>query len=161
MVFLASFSVIEDEKIHQSQLQSGRAYVLTIGEQRLKFDFRQVLSANLTALRLCSFNKDGMAYLSEAAEEDVWSLASLAKAKKKTLALFRQEPQPAWLNHFAVGFDGQDAERRLKIHQDGDRRVFSYPIRRICRIRDIEANDVLAALERYWRRPAKPHDYAG
>src|SRR5258707_11745668 len=39
-------------------LESGRKYALAVGEQRLKFDFRGVLSANLTALRLCSFNKD-------------------------------------------------------------------------------------------------------
>jgi hypothetical protein len=160
MGFLAPFSVMgKKEKIDSTQLESGRKYALAVGEQRLKFDFRGVLSANLTALRLCSFNKDGMAYLEETDLEDVWSLASLAKAKKNAMALFTQQHPPDWLDHFAVSFDDHDASKKLKIDQVAEGRVFSYPIRRICRIRDIEANDALAALERYWRRPAKPHEY--
>jgi hypothetical protein len=160
MGFLAPFSVMgKKEKIDSSQLESGRKYALAVGEQRLKFDFRGVLSANLTALRLCSFNKDGMAYLEETDLEDVWSLASLAKAKKNALALFTQQQPPDWLDRFAIGFDDNDVSKKLKIDQGAEGRVFSYPIRRVCRIRDIEANDALAALERYWRRPAKPHEY--
>ena len=100
-----------------------------------------------------------MAFLAENDGEDVWSLASLARAKKKALELFVQQPSPDWLERFAVGFDGNDASKKLRIDQEASGRVFSYPVRRVCRIRDIEANDALAALERYWRRPAKPHEY--
>jgi hypothetical protein len=160
MGFLAPFNVMKrKDKIDPKQLESGRMYALAVGEQRLKFDFRGVLSANLTALRLCSFNKDGMAYLEESDHEEVWSLASLAKAKKNALELFARQPQPEWLERFAIGFESNDATKKLKIDQGAEGRVFSYPIRRVCRIRDIEANDALAALERYWRRPAKPHEY--
>ena len=160
MGFLAPFSLMgKNEKIDSKQLLSGRMYALAVGEQRLKFDFRGVLAANLAALRLCSFNKDGMAYLAENDREDVWSLASLARAKKNALEMFAQQTPPDWLDRFAVCFDGNDASKKLKIDQEADGRVFSYPVRRACRIRDIEANDALAALERYWRRPAKPHEY--
>lgn len=160
MGFLASFTLMgKKEKLDTKQLQSGRVFALSVGDERLKFDFRKVLSANLTALRLCSFNSDGMAYLAEEDNEDVWSLASLAKAKKNSLELFKQEPTPAWLKSFAIGFHQDDQSRRLKIARKAGKRIFSYPIRRVCRIRDIEANDALAALERYWRRPARPHEY--
>ena len=98
-------------------------------------------------------------YHEETDLEDVWSLASLAKAKKNALALFTQQQPPDWLDRFAIGFDDNDVSKKLKIDQGAEGRVFSYPIRRVCRIRDIEANDALAALERYWRRPAKPHEY--
>src|SRR5262249_32854376 len=74
MGFLAPFVLMgKKEKIDSKQLQSGRIFVLSVGEERLKFDFRRVISANLTALRLCSFNRDGMAYLSDSDKEDVWS----------------------------------------------------------------------------------------
>ena len=75
----------KNEKIDSKQLLSGRMYALAVGEQRLKFDFRGVLAANSAALRLCSFNKDGMAYLAENDREDVWSLASLGKGQEECL----------------------------------------------------------------------------
>ncbi len=62
--------------------------------------------------------KDGMAYLDETDREYVWSLASLAKAKKNALALFTQQQQPPdWLDRFAIGFDGNDVSKKLMIDQ--------------------------------------------
>jgi hypothetical protein len=160
MGFLAPFTLIKkSKKLDANSLASGRVYGVPIGGQRLTFNFRAVLSANLTALRLCSFNKEGMAYLAETDAEDVWSLASLARAKKQTLELFAQQPLPDWLDRFAVGFDENDVSGKLRIDQEANGRLFSYPVRRVCRIREIEATEALGALERYWRRPARPHEY--
>jgi hypothetical protein len=75
------------------------------------------------------------------------------------LDFFKRKPFPERLERYAIAFDGDDDSRKVKIDEIQSVRTFSYPIRRVCRVRDIEAADALAALERYWRRPPKPHEF--
>jgi len=163
MAFLARFSVKaakgHDAKMHRSQIHSGRVGWMMVGDLALHFDFRDVLAANVAALQLCTFNRYGAAYLSEADTiDDAWSLTSVARAKRNALELFAKTTIiPSELNFYALGFNNDDAMRSLKVQKRQGKRIFSYPVRRVCRIRDLEASEALGALERYWRRPAKPH----
>jgi hypothetical protein len=161
MAFLASFKAVSKKyKPLSSQLQSGRAAMVMVADLCMAFDFQKVISANVSALQLCSFNQYGMASLSENdLSHDVWSLASLAKAMSNALNLFKQNPFPKWLERYAIAFDENDENRMVKVDEVEHVRTFSYPIRRVCRVRDIEAADALAGLERYWRRPPKPHEF--
>ena len=135
---------------------------MLVGDLALHFDFREVLAANIAALQLCSFNTYGAAHLYEGdTGDDVWSLASVARAKKNALEVFgKGNSVPHELSYYAVGFQGEDSGRAVRVQTRNGKRVFSYPIRRVCRIRDVEASEALGALERYWRRPAKPHYFA-
>jgi hypothetical protein len=161
MAFLAKFKTVGKKyKPISSQVQSGRAALVMVADLGMAFDFQKVISANVLALQLCSFNKYGMASLSDIdVSHDVWSLASLAKAMSNALGLFKQKPFPERLERYAIAFDGNDDNRKVKIDEAQDIRTFSYPIRRVCRVRDIEAADALAALERYWRRQPRPHEF--
>jgi hypothetical protein len=166
MAFLARFDVKiakkHDANIPRSAIHSGRVGWMVIGDLALHFDFRNVLAANVSALELCAFNTNGVALLREDdTPEDVWSLASVARAKKNALASFTKDKTvPPELQYYAVGFDNSDQASQLKIIEREKKRVFFYPIRRVCRLRDMEASEALGALERYWRRPAKPHYFA-
>lgn len=166
MAFLARFEVKaaknHESKLHRNQLHSGRVGWMVVGDLALHFDFRNVLAANVRALQLCSFNKYGAAYLSEADNaQDVWSLASVARAKQIALEAFvKEKPVPHELRYYALGFEGDDKDREVKVCRRNHKRVFYYPVRRVCRIREMEASEALGALERYWRRPAKPHYFA-
>jgi len=161
MAFLAPFKVVDKGKrLQLNQVYSGRVALIVIGDLGLEFDFRQVLAANTLALRLCSFNSYGVASLSEDdTGDDIWSFASLARAKRNALDLFREGPPSEQLERYAAAFDGRDGGRKMNVEGYEGRRTFSYPIRRVCRVREIEASDALASLERYWRRPAKPHEF--
>jgi hypothetical protein len=165
MAFLARFEVKpvnkHDSGIPKNQIHSGRIGWMVVGDLALHFDYRNVLAANVSALQLCAFNKQGGAFLHEADRpEDVWSLASVARAKKNALDAFKGKSIPPELEYYALGFEGDDQARKLKVFKRKRKRIFFYPVRRVCRIREIEAGEALGALERYWRRPAKPHYFA-
>ena len=166
MAFLARFEVKpvkkHDSGIPKNQIHSGRVGWMIVGDLALHFDYRNVLAANVSALQLCAFNKEGAAYLHEADKPgDVWSLASVARAKKNALDAFTKDKSiPQELEYYALGFEGDDQTRKLKVFKRKKKRIFFYPVRRVCRIREIEASEALGALERYWRRPAKPHYFA-
>lgn len=166
MGFLAPFSVVlakdHDKPLDKKQIHSGRKGWMTVGDLALHFDFRDVVAANLTALQLCTFNRSGAAFLSEKGSQDkVWSLASVARARQRTLEYLTKNRQiPPEMRHYAAAFVSDDINRTIKVRGRSGERTFSYPIRRVCRIRDLEASEALGALERYWRRPAKPHYFA-
>ena len=165
MVFLARFEVKHvknhNSKLDRNQIHSGRMGWMIIGDLALHFDYRNVLAANVSALQLCAFNKHGAAYLTEGDREDVWSLASVARAKKNMLeVLANAKAVPPEFEYYALGFEAADHARKMKVFKRKRKRIFFYPVRRVCRIRDIEASEALGALERYWRRPAKPHYFA-
>lgn len=163
MAFLVKFSVKaakgHDKNLPRNQLNSGRVGWMTVGDLALHFDFRSVLSANMLALRLCSYNRNGVAYLKESdSAEDMWSLASIARAKIKSIERFASGSKvPPELQYYATAFHSDDTARGLSISGRRGRRLFKYPVRRVCRIREVEASEALGALERYWRRPAKPN----
>ena len=166
MAFLAGFEVKpvkkHDSAIPRNQIHSGRIGWMVVGDLALHFDYRNVLAANVSALQLCAFNKQGAAILHEADKpEDVWSLASVARAKRNALDAFTKGRSiPLELEYYALGFEDGDQARKLKIFKRKKKGIFFYPVRRVCRIREIEASEALGALERYWRRPAKPHYFA-
>jgi hypothetical protein len=166
MAFLSEFEVKaaknHDKGLEKNQIHSGRKGWMVIGDIALHFDFRNVFAANVPALQLCSFNKYGAAYLSKKeSSDDVWSLASVMRAKKNVLNLLgKGKPIPSELQYYAVNFTDGDKKRSIKIEKKGRATTFSYSLRRVCRVRDIEASEALGALERYWRRAAKPHYFA-
>lgn len=163
MAFLVKFTVKaiknHDKTLQKSQLNSGRTGWMTVGDIALHFDFRDVLSANVAALQLCSFNRNGAALLKEGdVGDDVWSLASMARAKKLMLKSFLENKTvPKELQYYGTSFSEADAGRQVSVKTRKKQRVFSYAIRRVCRVREVEASEALGALERYWRRPAKPN----
>lgn len=163
MAFLVRFTVKaiknHDKGLLKGQLNSGRSGWMTVGDLALHFDFRDVLSANVPVLQLCSFNRNGAAVLWEGdIGADVWSLASMARAKQIMLKSFLEHKQvPQELQYYGTSFSGSDTARQLSVRTKKKKRIFSYAIRRVCRIRDVEASEALGALERYWRRPAKPN----
>jgi hypothetical protein len=58
------------------------------------------------------------------------SLASMARAKKKSLGLFTAEGGvPPQLKYYAVAFQSEDHNRAIAIKGRKGRRIFSYPIR--------------------------------
>jgi hypothetical protein len=130
-----------------------------VGDIALHFDFRDVLSANVAALQLCSFNRNGAAVLKEDdTGDDVWSLASMARAKQKMLKSFLENKKvPKELQYYGTSISEADSIRQVSLRTKKRQRIFSYAIRRVCRIREVEASEALGALERYWRRPAKPN----
>jgi hypothetical protein len=67
---------------------------------------------------------------------------------------------PEVLEYYAVGFDGKDSDRKMQVTGASGARTYAYRIKRVCRIRETEAVEALAALQRYWTRIAKPHDFA-
>ncbi|MBR1290165.1 MULTISPECIES: hypothetical protein [Bradyrhizobium] len=163
MAFLVRFTVKpiknHDKSLQKGQLNSGRTGWMTVGDLALHFDFREVLSANVAALQLCSFNRHGAAVLWEGdTGGKVWSLASMARAKQLMLKSFLEHKKvPQELRYYGTSFSEADTSRQLSIRTKKGKRIFSYSIRRVCRIRDVEASEALGALERYWRRPAKPN----
>jgi hypothetical protein len=163
MAFLVKFTVKaiknHDKSLQKSQLNSGRTGWMTVGDLALHFDFRDVLSANVAALQLCSFNRNGAAILKEGdTGGDVWSLASMARAKQIMLKCFLESKKvPKELQYYGTSFSESDSARQLSKKTKKKQRIFSYAVRRVCRIRDVEASEALGAMERYWRRPAKPN----
>ena len=163
MAFLVKFTVKaiknHDKSLQKSQLNSGRTGWMTVGDIALHFDFRDVLSANVAALQLCSFNRNGAAFLKEGdTGGNVWSLASMARAKKLMLKSFLESKKvPKELQYYGTSFSDSDGTRQVSVKTRKKQRIFSYAIRRVCRIREVEASEALGALERYWRRPAKPN----
>lgn len=168
LAFLAPFKVKTKEKKREDDSDfdvtiSGRKRGVELNEIAMAFDFGEVLIANIAALQFVAFNADGYARLTIANDPDEgWALPSMMRARKDAVDKLRglAEP-PDELSRYAVTFDGKDAtERKLVITAPaaGDS-VCAYRIRRVCRVRDLEAVEALLGIQRYWARIAKPMGY--
>jgi len=167
MALLAQFKVIKGgdrdkfELKHQKDFQAGRRKCVSAADLALAFDFITIQTANVAALQFVAFDVNGVAQLAmNKPNNEIWSYASVARAKKNAAILLNGAAAvPELLEFYALGFDGADSSRKMKVSGEPGDRAYGYSIKRVCRIRDTEAVETFAALQRYWTRIAKPHDF--
>ena len=169
LAFLAPFKVKtkaekrKDEKGSADFQVTGQKRGIEVKDKAMIFDFRDVLVANIAALQFVAYDVDGYARVSTGTDTDEgWSLPSMIRARKAVVDKLRGKTAPPDdLSRYAVGFDGSDAATRtLTIAPPvAGNSTCAYRIRRVCRVRDLEAVEALLAIQRYWARIAKPMDF--
>lgn len=163
LVQLTVMGSLKDQDKLQSKnpadFRTGRRKCVQIADLALAFDYDVIQTANVAALQLAAFDTDGVAQLKmDGAPDDIVLYASVARAKMNAEKAFAAGV-PEQYASYAVAFDGQDATRKLIVGGTPEKPIYGYPLKRLFRVRELEAAEALMALEKYWTRVAKPHDF--